>query len=798
MARRKEPVDFDRYNQNIIECDMGPYIEEIVTRYGVNVSVFRVCSSVLDGLIPGKRRMLYTFYLRGKTDKSDYAKANSLLGPVSDLHPHGDLSITKIFANEIKEWETNASLIDCWGNRGSVTGEKCSATRYLEARLSTYAMKCFFEEFDESIIDMVESSTRSTMEPVVFPARYPNFLVGSVMGIGWGNAMSIVPFNLKESFELTIALIKNPNLTDVWLYPDSPRGYDIIETPDIINICDTGRGSIVIQARMVYHEDDGERYIEVFGFPEKTLMDDIMQKITKMVLEKKIHGISTLRDQSDIGDARFHIVLKPEGDPDYIIDLLYRKTTLRSHADINLNFAGRTSMQHMGLRDAILYWISFRIDMKQRYYNKRLSKIMKRIHEIEGILYTLEPERRMETIRIVSESKNQEECTNTLMNVYGLSSYQADYLADMKIRSMMQDRQQKLLEEIDELRIEHVEIEEIVRSEDKIRERMIEELREGIKLFGKPRACQIVNPDVLQSPKHYFTIVVTKKVVKKLSANTQKTGLIDSDDDVIGLYRNVSDDRKLYIVDDMGKCYSVLLTKVPAVDAITKGTDLKELVGLKGIPIKTFIDTGDKSLLDEMVMFMFTETGIIKGTRLSQYVTNRTESTGIVLNEGDRVRFASIQNINTEGYVLIYTNDGMALSMDLNNVSLTERMTKGSNFLKLEDGQFVQGVSEVIGTKLLIVTLKGYCKICDYDDILKTSKRRAAMMRITGLNEDDFVFQVISLSTMERIKKFSCLMKSGEKVEVSIDDIPNTTRVSKGKKLIPVRRGDSIIKLKLV
>lgn len=797
MARRKEAVDYDRYDQNIEDCDMGPYIKEIVTRYGVNVSVFRACSSVLDGLVPGKRRMLYTFYLRGKTDQSDYAKASSLLGPVADLHPHGDLSITKTFTNEIKEWETNAPLIDCWGNSGSVTGSTCAAVRYLEARLSTYAMKCFFEEFDDSIIDMVESNTRSMLEPVVLPSRYPNFLVSSVMGIGWGNAISIVPFNLKESFELTIALIKNPDLTDVWLYPDSPRGYDIIETSDIVDICNTGKGSLTIQARMVYHEEGNERYIEVFGFPEKTLMDNIMEKITKMILEKKIQGIATLRDQSDIGDARFHIVLKPEGDPGYIIDFLYRKTPLRSHADINFNFAGRTSMQHMGLKDSLLFWISFRIDMKQRYYNKRLSKIMKRIHEIEGILYALEPERRMKTIKIVSESKNQEECTKTLMETYGLTSYQADYLADMKVRTMMQDKQQKLLEEIDNLRNEHIEIEEIVRSEDKIREKMIEELREGIKLFGKPRACQIVKPDVLESPKHYFTIVITKKVVKKLSANVQKAGLMDPDDDVIGMHREVSDDRKLYIIDNLGKCYSISLTKIPPVDAVTKGTDLKELVGLKGIPIKTFIGTNDKDVLNELVMFMFTQTGIIKASLLSQYVTNRTESSGIILNEGDALCFASIQNINTEGYVLIYTNDGMALSMDLNNIPLTERMTKGSNFLKMEDSQYVQGVSEVTSNRLLVVTNKGYCKICGYDEILQTSKRRAAMTRITGLNEDDSVFCVKFLPTTEEFTKCTCLLKSGEKIEVSMNDIPKTTRVSKGTKLIPVRRGDSIIKLKL-
>ena len=178
-----DEISLELYNQNITESDAGEYIKEAVLRYGVNVSVFRACSAILDGLTPVKRRMLYTLYKQGAFNDRRRVKANELLGPVQALHPHGELSINKSFTNEIKSWETNAPLFDTHGNCGSLTGQPAAAVRYLETRLSKFAMKCFFEEFDPDITDMVESNTRRTKEPVTIPSKYPYFLLSLNTGI---------------------------------------------------------------------------------------------------------------------------------------------------------------------------------------------------------------------------------------------------------------------------------------------------------------------------------------------------------------------------------------------------------------------------------------------------------------------------------------------------------------------------------------------------------------------------------------------------------------------------------------
>ena len=287
--KKKEEIDYSIYNQNIERCDTGEYLKDIVTKYGINVSVFRACSMIIDGLTPGQRRRLYTFYIKGAFPDKPYVKVDDLLGPVAGLHPHGKQSIEKTFINDIKSWESNVLLYDTSGNTGSLIGGKigrASATRYLSSRLSKYAMKCFFDEFDPAICEMVPSATRQQLEPVVIPSRYPHFWLSLSTGIAWGNAISVPPFNLIEVFKLTEALIKNPKMEGVYLYPDSPRGYDIIENDDILSICESGNGTLKIQARMDYCEENGMRYIDVSGFPDQTDLDKIMTQINKMILDK--------------------------------------------------------------------------------------------------------------------------------------------------------------------------------------------------------------------------------------------------------------------------------------------------------------------------------------------------------------------------------------------------------------------------------------------------------------------------------------------------------------------------------
>lgn len=793
-----EKMDYSIYDQNIQVCDMGEYIREVVLKYGINVSVFRACATILDGLPPGKRRMLYTMYELGATADKPRRKANELLGPVSKLHPHGDLSINKTFHNEIKEWETNAPLFDCQGNTGSLTGQRAAAVRYLDTRLSKYAMKCFFDEFDPDVVDMVESNTRTTLEPVYIPSRYPNFLLSLTTGIAWGNSMSIPPFNLIEVFRLTQALIKNPQMTKVYLYPDSPRGYDIIENDDIIEICDSGKGTIKIQARIDYYEQDGVRYLEVTGFPEQTTMDPIMQKISNMVLNKELNGVENLADKTQLSDVKFWIILKKDADPDFIKDMIYRKTALRSYVSLEMNFAARTSMQHLGIKDSLLVWIENRIDMKQRIYTKKLSKLQEKLHELEGVISVLSPENVDEVIGIIKNAENDADSIAKLCNRFGTTSYQAAIINDIRLNKISKSSRAKFLEDFDKTMAEAREVQDIVTSRERIKDIICDELEEGIKLFGKPRACRIISKDALKPPVHSFNVIVTKRFIKKISVNANTVGALESTDEVLAAFTNVPETRQIYVVDDTGKCYCIPITKLKPNDLVSKGTELKSLVNVKGTPIRAFM-SGEDINQEKNTMIMFTSSGIIKRSPVDQYLKNRSELQGILLNKDDTVCHMTIHSADENNdFALIYTDNGYGIALNLNDIAITDRLTKGSNYLKLDDNDNVRGVCDYNtnnDNQILVVTTKGYVKVCELDEIFKTSKRRTAMIKLANLNDGDTIFKIIPLVNIPG-NTITVILQSGTRQTLNINEVPRTTRIGKGTKMIQVKRGDAIIKIK--
>ena len=819
MAKKKiVQEEFESFEVNVQDVTIDEYIQAAVLRYGCNVSIFRISPAFKDGLTPVKRRILYAMFKDANaTYSSSRQKAAYLLGLVSAYHPHGNMSIEKAFVNEIKEYETNAVLFDTHGNTGSATGQGAAAIRYLDTRLSKFATMCFFHKDDyyEDLLDMTETYTRYKKEPVTLPSRYPYMLLSNVTGVGWGNAFSSVPFNLTEVFQLTQALIKNPEMTNVYLYPDSPRGYDIFESDDINSICDDGKGTLKIQARIEYGEeiitnkkssknkDEVIRYLDVTGMPEQTVMDSITQKISTMILNKDITGISTWEDRCYLNEdgsehIEFRLILTPEADPNIIKDILYRKTQLRHYLSLNLNFAARTSMMHLGIKDCLLMWISNRISYKSKTIAKKAYKLKERMHVLEGIIEILSPSNLDTTINIIRHAEDTEDATRKLVEQYnGITSYQARCVATIRLSDLTRKAKDNYQKEMDELRIQIAELNNIIGDTDKIKEIICEELEEGIKLFGRPRACRIISTEMLKPAEFKYNIVVTKKYIKKMSVNAKSVGTLASDDEVVRTFTDVSESTPIYIIDDLGKTYCVNLSKIKPTEPTARGNDLVSAVGLKGNPVSAFC--GKSELIEnnpDISIVMFTESGIIKQSYLKNYITNRKELQGITLNKGDKVCHVMIydhHDYKDEPYVLIYTEQGLGIAIDLQTIPYTERVSKGGNYLKLENGDIVKGVSDITEDRLFVLTSKGYGKICEMDDIFKTSKRRAAMIKLTGLSDDDKVLKIMPHTDGG---KYIFVLQSGERVEVNKNEIVTTTRVSKGKKIVPVKKGDSIIKIR--
>ena len=814
MARKKkeeiidEPGLYSR-DTNITDVTIDEYIRPLMVRYGVNVSVFRISPAFKDGLVPVDRRTLYAFYKAGVTYDKPRKKASKLLGDVASYHPHGNLSIEKAFKNNIKEHETNAVLYDVHGNTGSATGQKSAAIRYLDTRLSKFATYCFFHKDDyyEELLDMTETYTRDTTEPVTLASRYPYLFLARTTGIGWGSSFSSVPFNLTEVFQLTQALLRNPDMTDVYLYPDSPRGYDVIESDDILDICESGKGTLKIQARIDLEEDKKlGRYLVVTGIPEQTNMDKITDSISRLIINKQISGVETWKDKCRLNDdgsehIEFWIMLSKDADPDMVKDTLYRKTQLRHYLSLNLNFAARTNMQHMGIKETLLVWISNRLSYKTKVIAKKAYKLKEKIHVLEGITEMMSPDNIDRTVRIIKSAEDRQDANLKLMKEYGVTSYQANCVTNIRLTDITKKARGTANTDLITARQNLRETQDILGDSEKIKDIIWEELEEGIKLFGRPRSCRVIGQEALEVPKYKYNIVVTKKYVKKLSVHSSGVGTLAPDDEVIALFTKVTDDKSLYIVDDLGKTYYIKMDKLKPTSSTARGNELVSMFGVKGNPIIAFMNNKkDQSLIADYNMVMFTESGIIKQSRLENYITNRTELQGISLNDGDKVCHAMIygpEDYEVSPYVLIYTKLGYGIAMDLQTIPCTDRVTKGSNYLKLDDGDSVRGVCDTHEDKLFVLSEKGYGKVCEMDDIFKTSKRRATMIRITGLGDGDSVYKIVPY-TQNDYPKYSIILQSGTKVEINKSDVELTTRVSKGKKLVPVKRGDSIIKIREV
>jgi len=793
----------EMYDQNIEDIDAGEYTIERITRYGANVSVARGLPTIYDGLINVVRRTLWFMYHDKKLypDKR-YQKALEFLPATTKYHPHGDQSIATAFENVTKTWENTALYIDMDGNEGSVAGDDAAAPRYLDARLSQYAWKCFFEEFDASVIDMTQNYLRSDVEPVVLPARYPNFLLNPTTGIAWGNAFVKVPFNLIEAFELTQALLENPDMENVYLFPDSPRGYDIIDDGIIRDVCATGSGTVRIRAKLVYHQEGN--YILCNGFPEKTTMDGIIRAIGAREKTNPL-GIKDISDKSNLETTEFWILLKKGVDPTYVIDQLYndKNIGLKSYAQILLNYADRTRMMSdsgaVPLKDAIITWIDWRVDIKHRTIAKELLKIREEKHRLEALVRLGNQELIDEVFNVIKTSETDDEIIDNLTSKFGFSSYQANLIANMRMKSQKKGsiaEYQKAYAEIDD-RIK--EKENILSSTKRIKKVIWDELEEGKKLFGKPRCCRIIKPEDTETPVFHYRVAVTKKYIKRLPPNGVGIGFLEPDDDVIAYFHDITSVDYIHIGSNLGEWCYVPIDKIPASDPSAKGMELQELLGMTGTAI-TAIKTSIQSIKDnpqKYRLYCFTKRGLIKATPLSDFVITRTRIGAISLNEGDEVCFMGVLS-DSDNERLIYTKAGFGIILRLSMTPSTGRNTKGQRVMALADGDEVQNACVNRGIhEVCIITKKGFAKIVELDSAFNATKKRQAMLELTRLNDGDEVFKVIPMTDKLYQSTLTFQMQSGDKTDVEVSSIKVLSRHAKCAKVAPVRRGDSIIRIRV-
>lgn len=788
---KKEKVNYDK---NIVNENMGDLCTRYMQIYGANNNLMRHVPFLMDGLKPGERRILYTLYEVAKEQGiKEFTKVSDITGRTTAYHPHGTDPIYKTIVKMAEEWTNNQCLIDGQGNFGSPNGDPAAADRYIECRLSHYAYKCYFEEFDPQYVDMVVNYTGKKLEPECLPSRYPNVLINDTYGIGYGILCSVPTYNLKEVFELTMKLIDDPTV-DCTLIPDNPRGYEIIDEGKYGQISETGKG--VLKMRGKAEIDEKRNAIVISSTPTHVSMRNIEKKVLDLYKDGLLPGFKKISDESKGINAKLVLFFKDDIDLVSIKHLLYKKTKLQNSLSINFILIDDLEVIEFNIRDILLSWIEYRRDTKRRIYNHKFIKAKERQHILETLLFILNKDNAEKTMKIVKESENKKEIVEGLMSKYGISSLQANTIASMSLTAFSKESKRKYKEEKEELDKEVDKIFKIVCSEKKIDKIIKEELKEGIILFGKERQCPVVtiNGEVKVTDSEHVLVFTNNGKVKKLPGVVDNVGEIDNNDFPTEVFhtRNTAE---LLLFDINGKVTKLPVHKIQQCDINSTGIELNKIC--KVSKIVSIIPNPNveemEKLPDDIYFVMITQNGIIKKTNVSSFMNIKNELMGMVVKEGDRLQ--SVKVVVGDKNMLIYTSKGFGLAFNSSEIKETNRLSIGIKALPMGDDEKVIGMDLLSSTDryFFALTSKGNGKKSPMDTF-KLSERNAKPQRIISLNDGE---EIVKINTVFGDELYKVYLK-GSVETIDIKDVIELPRLSKGRKLIPVRKGETIIEVRKV
>lgn len=798
MSKKKDKLKVTD-NSKIIIRNIGDLSTELMKIYGANVNIMRHLADVFDGLKIGERRIIFTLFNDNKClpDKKRL-KVQKVMGDTLTYHPHGDAPVYETIVKLGQYFTNNYPLIDGHGNFGDIMGSKASAPRYIEARLSQYAYKCFFEDFSMDLVDKKMNYNMTHYEPEVIPSRYPNILINGVFGIGYSIMTGIPLYNLQEVIELTLKLIDDPLYEDVTLIPDFPTGCNIVDTGKFKEISETGVGTITMRGEIEVDEEKNE--LKIMSVPYQVKVENIIETLNKLQAEGKIRGIKDYKDESKPNSHEINrrIILKKEIDPYEVLDKIYRLTDMQSPFTVRFKLIDEYAVNDYDIRSVLLTWIEYRKDFKIRYYNHMLSKYMERHHILKTLIKILDGteagERALNTIRRAS---SRAEIIKFLCSEFGITSLQAEAIAKMPLSSFSKDSVEGYKKEMKDKEKVIENYMKIIRSDKKLKKVIKEELQEGIELFGRERMCKVVTPDnkdVIRDTKH--TIVFTMNgFVKKLPENTPNIGYIAPNDYPIEITK-LSNTTDLLIFDESGKISKLPIHKLPSSELKGEGEKLNKFCKVNGkiVSIIPKPSADHLAVLKEPVWFlMLTENGLIKKTPASSYLNIKSELAGMIVKDNDRLKDVKVLIGNKD--VLVYTNTGYGVRFPSDTIRETNRLSIGIKALDLNSDETAFGL-DIMNPQdkyIFVLTNRGNAKKCTLDTF-RTMNRASKSLRIVTLEDNE---DIMIIKTLKGDEVYRAYLK-GTTEDIDIKDVVELPRMSKAKKIIPVRKGEVIIDIKKI
>ena len=804
-------------NERIIPINIEEEMKSAYIDYSMSVIVSRALPDVRDGFKPVHRRVLYGMLDLGVTSGKPFKKSARIVGEVlGKYHPHGDSSVYDTMVRMAQEWSLRYPMVDGQGNFGSVDGDSPAAMRYTEARLQKIADE-MLADINKNTVDFQFNFDDSLQEPTVLPAKVPNLLINGTSGIAVGMATNMAPHNLREVIDGVVAYIDNKDITIDELMkfvkaPDFPTGGIIYGYDGVKEGYESGRGRIIMRAKAEIETvgHDRERII-VTEIPYQVNKANMIERTAELVNEKKIEGISDIRDESDREGMRIVYEIKRDANAGVVLNNLFKYTALQTSFSFN-NIAlvkGRPML--LSLKELIQHFVEHRHEVVVRRTKYELDEAEKRAHILEGLLIALD--HLDEVISLIRSSKTPEEAKDGLMEKFGLSEIQAKAILEMRLRVLTGLERDKIKAEFDELMKLIAFLKNILEDEGVRMQIIKDELAEMRDKYGDERRTEIVyaggtfrmedmieNEEVVITVSHAGYIKRTALSEYRVQGRGGKgsMGSNSRDEDFIEHLFIASTHNYLLFFTEQGRCHWLKVYEIPEGTRTSKGRAIQNLINIsKEDKVKAFINVDnltDEEYLANNYIIMCTKNGTIKKTLLDAYSNPRvTGINAITINEGDQLLEVLLTNGQAE--IVMALKSGRAIRFNESTVRPMGRTAAGVRGITL--GGATDEVIGMIGindpaTTVLVVSEKGYGKRSDIDDYRVTNRGGKGVKTI---NITDKTGNLIGIKAVNETDQLMIINKSGLTIRMEVVDLRVMGRATQGVRLIKLNEDDEIASL---
>ncbi|MCV9931796.1 DNA gyrase subunit A [Flavobacterium sp. LS1R47] len=808
--------------EKLIPINIEDEMKSAYIDYSMSVIVSRALPDVRDGLKPVHRRVLYGMYDLGVTSKSAHKKSARIVGEVlGKYHPHGDTSVYDAMVRMAQEWSLRYLLVDGQGNFGSVDGDSPAAMRYTEARMRKISEE-IMADIEKETVDFQLNFDDTLYEPKVMPTRVPTLLINGATGIAVGMATNMPPHNLTEVINGTLAYLDNNDIEIDELIthikaPDFPTGGIIYGYEGVREAFKTGRGRIVMRAKVGFEEVDGRECIIVTEIPYQVNKAEMIKRTADLVNDKKIDGIANIRDESDRNGMRIVYILKRDATPNVVLNTLYKYTSLQSSFSVNNIALVKGRPQMLNLKDMIHYFIEHRHDVVVRRTRFELRKAEERAHILEGLI--IASDNIDEVIALIRGSKNTEEAREKLIERFKLSDIQARAIVEMRLRQLTGLEQDKLRAEYEELMklIEHLKAlladvdlrtnlikEELI----EIREKYGDERRSRIEYSGGDVSIEdlIADENVVITISHAGYIKRTNLTEYK----TQNRGGVGQksagtrDQDFLEHMFVATNHQYMMFFTQKGKCFWMRVYEIPEGSKTAKGRAIQNLVNIESDDkVKAFIctqDLKDKDYINSHNLVMVTKKGQVKKTSLEKYSKPRVNGVAaITIKDGDELLEAKLTN--GESQIILAVKSGKLVRFEETKTRPMGRTASGVRGITLKDdtdeviGMVTVDKDNVNDSQILVVTENGYgkrTKLVDDDgeDVYRITNRGGKGVKTLNITEK--TGKLISINAVTDADDLMIINKSGLTIRMAIEDLRVMGRATQGVRLINLKGKDSI------